>query len=47
MNGTNINNTFYSEYFDENIKNIYLLDKIEASKLWTLYIDNNATTFLD
>lgn len=40
-----ITGTFYSEYFDESIKDIYLLEKNLATKLWDLRIDPNANNF--
>ncbi|KMQ67372.1 hypothetical protein ACM39_13085 [Chryseobacterium sp. FH2] len=45
MNSTIIKKTFYSEYFDDNVEDIYLLDKSESSKLWWSYIDKVANNF--
>lgn len=45
MNNILISKTLYSEYFDEEVKDIYLLDKTEACKLWTLYVDKTANNF--
>ncbi|MDV3582558.1 hypothetical protein CMU85_13650 [Elizabethkingia anophelis] len=45
MSNTIIKKTFYSEYFDEKIENIYLLDEDEASKLWSDKIDKSSNNF--
>ncbi|QDZ63462.1 hypothetical protein EVD20_13795 [Elizabethkingia bruuniana] len=45
MSNTIIKKTFYSEYFDEKIENIYLLDEDKASKLWSDKIDKSSNNF--
>lgn len=45
MSNILISKTFYNEYFDDEAKDIYLLDKTEASKLWILYVDKTANNF--
>ncbi|WP_137905279.1 DUF2947 family protein [Chryseobacterium sp. 2VB] len=45
MSETIITKTFYSEYFDEAIEDIYLLEKETASKLWELKIDSKSNNF--
>lgn len=45
MNSTLITKTFYSEYFDKEVKDIYLLEKDVASKLWESKIDSKSNSF--
>lgn len=45
MSETIITKTFYSEYFDGDVKNIYLLSREEASKLWDLKIDFKSNNY--
>lgn len=40
-----IRNTIYGEYFDNAVKNIYLLEENEASNIWIKFIDRKSYNF--